>query len=325
MNFAIFMMLVLIVLLLAGVFPGNGIIEKEFFHSPVIIICFAVIALLLLVCWPKKQRPFFWKLGFRLMHLGGTVALIGCAITFFWGQKYSFAMFLSRGSRIVMIDQIPARMHFEREKKPLPLPFKMAVKNFVVKKYPPESYTLYRYNPKSAYFEVAKDSSGKELVFKLKECGNELDLGSKFGKLPVTRLQQADGSWVMQYDLDDENFLHSAVMMPRYYGCDILLAPKSAEKAEEAISRRMEINNPAVYNDWRICLMGYDRSQERVPGGVVNYVNLVMRKDPGRLPAYFGFWMLMVGSFIWAFSGDWKQKRREKKSIETAAAKEGGA
>ena len=313
MSFAIFIMLAIVIVLLVGSLPAEEAMPSGVYHSPVLIALFAILCFMLLtVLFYKSKRNYFWRSGFYMLHLGVLSLLVGSGITYFFSKKYNFVSYLFDER---MLSKISERANIDRQKGDIEFPFLFRVKDFEVKWHVPKRFILYSYDKVAGEFDIAKDQQGRDIVYKIKDFASkkELDLGDK-GKIKVAKLKDSAGNWLIQYDVNEENVLYSGEKKASYYGCDIVFAPLNNE--QNLTVKRAAINSPVFYEDWRFFLMGYDRSQENLSNGRVNYVVLMASYDPGRIPVHTGIWVTIVGAFFWAFSPVYLRIKKKKAKIK---------
>jgi len=73
----------------------------------------------------------------------------------------------------------------------------------------------------------------------------------------------------------------------------------------------VSINHPAQFKGWRFYLMSYDQMRQ-------SYVQLSVRRDPGRNAVIAGIWLTIIGTFVLCF-------RREGVGCRMSGDEKGGA
>ena len=319
-------LLAIVTILLVGGIPTEGRIITEVYHSPVLIALFAITIILIVIASivftikfnKHKKKGIFYCFSFYLMHYGVAMALIGSAITYFKAQKVTFIASLT-SSR--MINELPPNL--TRKPKTFKLPFYLRAKNFDIKYYPPKFYTFWSYNDKKAKFEEFSDEKHPDGKYYIKNIKNKkvLNFGN-FKNIPIQRLKIKD-NWKRRIYLDEENVLEINTLKPKKFSCEISFAPSKIvndfgyvrkENSDKLITKKTIINHPASYNGWRIFLMSYDRRNAYQEDGIIRYVYLTARKDPGRIPVHIGIWAIIVGTFMWAFAPK-KSKHHDAEEI----------
>ena len=313
-SLAIATLLAIITILLVGGIPSEGAMNTAVYHSPVLIALFAVITILTLIASiivalkKNKGRGICYYLSFYLMHYGIAIALIGCAITYFKSEKITFAGMLQDPQ---MRSLIPSR--YTGTGKEFKLPFKIKAENFELVNYEPKSYTHWMFDEKISKVRKAFTKENPKALYLIKNLQDKefIDMG-KFKKVALTKFKKKNGDWKKQVRLDDDNIVQLDNVTPKSFSCTIKFAPTTAIDDSEIITKKTVINHPVSYQGWRVFLMGYDRSQKNIEDGLIRYVSLTARKDPGRLPVHIGFWAIMIGTFLWAFA----PKKRNLDNIE---------
>lgn len=278
MKTGIVFMWLIILLLVAAVLPVAGDRSVEaLYYSPVMILLLALLAGSCVWCCWRKRRG--WRLaGFLLSHLGIVVVLAGGMLGFLFGMRTMLRMPVNFEQRIdtLMIDA-------ERRE---PLGFDIAARDFKVDFYPP---TYMRWHPLPPD-EIAPGDvpfrRGEEFET---ENVAEWDLGGG-QSFEVSKLWNSFRSeWIPQYSLPDGSILAIARQTPSFFGFTLVIFDE-----DERLEIPVEVNKPAMYGGWIFYLMSYDAHGR-------SYVDISVRRDPGRGLVIAGIWMIIVGTFILSF------------------------
>ncbi len=307
-------LLAIITILLVGGIPSEGAINTAVYHSPVLIALFAIVTILTLIASiivalkKNKERGVCYYLSFYLMHYGIAIALIGCGLTYFKSKNISFATMLQDPQ---MRSIIPPQL--TGTGKELKLKFKIKAENFKVVNYEPKSYTHWTFDEKISKVRKASTKNNPQALYLIKNLKDKefIDFG-KFKKVPLAKFKKKNGDWKKRVRLDEDNIVQLENLTPKSFSCTIKFAPTTAIDESETVTKKTIMNHPVSYQGWRIFLMGYDRSQRDIEDGLIRYVSLTARKDPGRIPVHIGFWAIMIGTFLWAFA----PKKRNLDNIE---------
>jgi len=287
MRTGIVLLGLIVLLLLVAVVPvPGGLSASAIYYSPLFILLLALLCGSCVWCC-LQRRPSSRKLAFLLVHLAVVLILAGAFAGYLFGEEGNLRLPL--GARHYA-DSLPPDTRAEA--RPRPLGFEVAADDFQVEFYPPR-YTLFALLPRE---EVERGQMPYEAV-------KDYDIGSAdtlsiegVGELAVSNLRnEADGTWLPQYRLPNGMVLSLSRQTPAFYGVTLLLRDGELET-----ERRLEINAPASYGGWRFYLMSYD-SRNR------SYVDLFVRRDPGRAAVIAGMWILIAGVFLLAF-----QRRRRR-------------
>ena len=278
MKTGIVLMGLILLLLLAAVLPIAGDRSAEaLYYSPVTIVLLGLLAGSCAWCCRRRRRG--WRqAGFLLAHLGVAVVLAGAGAGFLFGARAMVRLPLRSGHRIDTLT-VDARRR-------IPLGFEVAARDFEVAFYPP---TYVRWHPLPPG-EVAPGDvpfrPGEEFEA---ERDGPWDLGDGRTFDPATLWNAFRSEWVPQYSLPDGTLLAIARQTPRFFGFTLTIADGDARREIP-----VEVNRPATHGGWRFYLMSYDTRGR-------SYVDLSVRRDPGRTTVIAGIWMLIAGVCILCF------------------------
>lgn len=272
MRFAIVILCAVILLLLTAVLPvGKGLEATAVYTSPVFIFLLALLSGASVWCCIK--RKFSAKqIGFYLVHLGVVVILVGAFVGYVAGIKGVIQLSVRPPQ---LVNQL-----LSSEGDAVDLGFEIAAEDFQVKFYPPV-YQLYQRLP----FEEAVPGQ-----MPYKQIGefraDESGVCSVDGVGMVSNLwNEVNQEWTQRKMLPDGSFLNLAGKTPSFFGVTLLLDGKKLP---------VSINHPAQYKGWRFYLMSYDQNNQR-------FVQLSVRRDPGRMAVIIGIWLTIIGTFIFCF------------------------
>lgn len=262
----------LIVLLLTAVIPlPGGQNANVVYYSPVFMFLLAVLSVSSIWCCIKRKFSLK-QIGFYLLHLGVVTILVGAFIGYLAGTKGSV--------QLSLISPRPTGQLLTAERKPVHFGFDVAAEDFEVKFYPPV-YRLYRKLPPEEVvpgkmpYELVKENTADEQGFCVVE-----------GVGTVSNLWNASSQeWVQRKILTDGLLLNLAGQTPKFFGVTLVF---DGEK------RSVSVNHPTQFKGWRFYLMSYDQNNRR-------YVQLSVRRDPGRRAVIIGIWLTLAGSFIFCF------------------------
>ncbi|OGV58109.1 MAG: hypothetical protein A2283_16230 [Lentisphaerae bacterium RIFOXYA12_FULL_48_11] len=115
----------LVLFMLAGVFPVQGGMQTVVFYTPVFLLLMAILATLSLACCWKKRNIFLKKIGFQLTHLGIIVILAGALTGYLTAKKSEFALPISSTHEIKQIPTPDGQSSYD-------MGFGITVTNFTV-------------------------------------------------------------------------------------------------------------------------------------------------------------------------------------------------
>ncbi len=272
MKIAVVVFSALILFLLTGVIPvPGGLHANTIYYSPVFMLLLLLLSLLSVRC--GLRRKFAIKqTGFYLVHFAVVLILAGAFVGYVAGTKGTVQLAL-RPSQAVG--------HFlNGAGNTVSLGFEVAAEDFQVKFYPP---FYQRYCPlpsekivpgQMPYEKSGEFSPSENGVCTIKRIGVVSNLWNEVGQ-----------SWVQRKMLPDGSFLYLAGQTPSFYGVTLLI---------EGRKLPVSINHPADYKGWRFYLMSYDQKNQ-------SYVQLSIRRDPGRTAVIAGMWLAIVGTFVLCF------------------------
>jgi len=271
-------MWLIVLLLLAAVLPIAGDRSAAaLYHSPVMILLLGLLAGACVWCCRKKRSG--WRLiGFLLAHLGITIVLAGGMLGFLFGMRAMVRMPVHAESPLDTVTVDGQRQ--------VPLGFKIAARDFRVTFYSPTYVRWHPIPPDQVGPGEVPFRSGQEF-----ETGNadEWDLGDG-QTLTVSNLWNSFRSeWVPQYSLPDGSLLAISRQTPSFFGFTLVVIDGD-ERREIPVA----VNKPASYGGWIFYLMSYD-AQGR------SYIDISVRRDPGRGAVITGIWMIIAGIFILSF------------------------
>jgi len=273
----VFLLVLLVALMLAGAVPVQGGMQTVVFRTPLFILLMAALALMLMLAC--RRRGFaLRRLPFWLVHGGVVVVLSGALLGYLLGEAGRLRAFAGA-------DQEVRRVKL-REGEWRDFGFGVRVVSFSVD-YHARIYGLYEaVVPEDPEAPVAYRLTAEYTVMP----DSILDLGEA-GALAATALRDPDtGAWRRQHDLGNDRVLRCRHSAPRHYRARLRFSGPDGVVQEQILA----VNAPVVFRGWRFVLTSYDAEAQR-------YVDLVVARDPGRLPALAGLWMVMSGTIVSCF------------------------
>lgn len=269
MTVSVFILGALLLFLLAGAFPmDDNNSQLIVFKTPAFILLSAALALnLLQCCWKHRGRLSIRRLGFQLTHLGMALTMAGAFIGYMKGDRVSFS--------VPLVKHIALNRFHGADGNAVEFAFKITASDFVVNYYPPQ-YALYRPSRKE------KDDYEYLGTVKVSEETDILDL-KEAGKVPLHELHREKG-WRRAYVLTNGYALRLAPATPKHFEALLHLFTEDGEEME----RKVMVNHPVNFQDWRFYLSGYDKQMRR-------YIILSARRDPGRNIVLAGLWTVIAG------------------------------
>ncbi len=269
MTFAVALLCLITLFMLAGVLPAPGGTQAVVFRTPVFILLLTALCGSLLQCCVGRAKR--WRRpGFVLTHVGVVVILAGAFTGFAIGKRSEFALPIGVNH---MVEEIPAP-----GEKTYKLGFSFMVRDFSVDFYEPR-YGLYR-PPSAAEEEYQLESEYAVAKGVLDVTGHV--------QLPTDELKDAaTGEWRKQHVLEDGRILQLVPPTPRRFAATLGLRSGTGETRDVELA----VNSPVDYGGWRFYLMSYDKEARR-------YIVLSARRDPGRAAVIMGIWAVIVGTFL---------------------------
>ena len=275
MRFAVIVLSAVILLLLAGVVPvGGGLSATAVYYSPVMMV---LLALLSGGCVVSCFRR--WSVGFVLVHMGVVMVLAGALIGYLAGAKGTLRLSLrSPQAQTGLLTQ---------DREMVAFGFPVAAEEFEVEFYPPV-YKLFRSLPPE---QVKPGQMPFEQDGEYRTDGAESWMID--GRAVAVSNLWKNGEWAERVRLEDGSVLFRGAQTPSFFGVTLLA---NDEKLP------VSINHPAGYRGWRFYLSSYDLRAR-------SFVELIVRRDPGRAGVIAGIWVVMIGTFLLCFrreGGGWR-------------------
>jgi hypothetical protein len=276
LKFSVFLLLLLVLFMLAGVLPVADGTQDVIFRTPVFIaLLFVLACTLVFACF--KQRFSFKNIGFYLAHLGVAAILVGAGIGFVFGSKTSCTLPVDeqhKTSEIIL-----------KNGKAVPLEFDITVTSFDVDFYDPP-YNLYR--PVTA--ENGSQVNDYEFVRRIRFRDDKPVQVLETITVLAGDLKDGSGQWVPQHYLENGWMLEKGRAMPRTYTAGMRITGKD----DDTLEKDLVVNHPVSYGGWRFYLMSYD--MDAAP-----YIVVSARRDPGRVMVIYGIWAVIIGTAIVCF------------------------
>jgi len=275
MPFTIIVMTLLVIFMLAGVFPSPGGMQAAVFRTPVFMILLGLLTGALLWCAGKRE-PGTLRIASRLLHLGVVFLLAGALLGFVKGEKGSICLPLT--AKHVL------RKFTSEYDKVVTLDFGVSSQKFKVVYYDPE-YRLYRTPTDSA------EGRQRPLASACLNRKGVYDFGRHAGTIPASRLQDATTKeWLPRLALEDGLVLIMAPLTPRRYEAELCITEADGKMLEKPLS----VNHPVDYGGWRFYLTSYDTERMR-------YIVVTAKRKPGLSVVTAGIWMMIVGTAMVCF------------------------
>jgi DNA-binding Lrp family transcriptional regulator len=270
MQFSVYVMSLIVILLVAGAFPLIG--ATEVYKSGFMIVMLGLLSLLTLKCC-IKQKFKLKKAGFYLSHLGVIVILAGAFLGYLKSEKVSLGVYVGES---YVTNQIYDQQHPGRS---IPLDFSFYITDFNVEKFDP-SFTLYKKDESApSGFKMLETYNIHNGRINIKETGSDIS---------VSQLKDPQGNWLPHFFIDTDYMLFKNKAGDKWYSAEFNI---KGEKRKFLLA----VNHPVSYKKWRFYLMSFGRD---VRG---EYVIMTARRDPGRNIVITGIWMLMAGIFMICF------------------------
>jgi cytochrome c biogenesis protein ResB len=274
MSFSMLVLAALVLLMVAGAVPVEGMEQGALFRTPAFVLLLAMLCVSCIVCCIRRARGTpLRRAGFWLTHLGVVCVLAGGLGRLLWEEREQLIVPVTPYHTVRAARRADGSV---RE-----LPFGVTVERFRVDYYDPD-YWLCR--PKETTDDgVSRTDYVPERAVRLSRNGT-YDVGPPVGPIEAKTLKTGDGDWVAQHVLPDGSILQRATATARRFEADLRVASGDGP----ALRTLLAVNAPVSHDGWRFYLMSYDRQAER-------YVVLTARRDPGRPFALAGIWALIVG------------------------------
>lgn len=289
MTIAVYLLLLLCVLLLAGAVPTPAVDVLVVFQTPLFLSLLALVGLLCVLAGlgylRRRWRPR--TVFFLAAHLGVVSLLYGAALGYFRGERTQFA---------AMIGAAPEQALPGPKNQQIPLSFALAVRSFRVESYSPV-YHLY---------EPPAGVTGEHVMLATLRFDRHGKLNLPDESIAAAEMQDAEGGWLSQKLLANGQLLHRGSAVPSHFSAKALIVDPDAAVERQEVA--FGVNQPLCYGGWRFYLMSYDTREER-------YVVLSARRDPGRPWVIAGLWLIIVGCAGLC----WQKQPGQKASVKADA------
>lgn len=266
-------------LLVTAAFPWRGV--PELYHSGVFLLLGAATAFSALAVWKRKHFRFHW--GSVLLHSAIFIIVLGAVIGFFTAQKIT--VYVLADPSAPMADFLP----LDEKDQTIPLDFSFNAGALEIDYYKPD-YLL--------YCRQAENPDKMELQKKLSWQNDRLVI-SENQVLEKSDLLDAHGNFLPHLPLGEDSILMRQKPAVKEYRIPIRYQDNSDSRIHTTVCK---VNSPVSIHSWRFYLI----SQGSSPHG--DYVELLAKRDPGRLVVIAGLWMLLLSPF-WILTD---KKRRER-------------
>jgi len=288
MTFAIYLLLVTVVLMIVGGIPvSNGDISV-IFNSPIFLLLGVLITLsCFFACFKVKITK--QKIPFFINHISIILIIVGVFLSLFFEKKGEFNPPLGEDYAIYQVPQPMTRDGMRPVYNDIKLDFGISFSDFKISYFPP-TYALFKpvengkvkgkNQPDYAFAESAKVKNG-QINFKDGSKLLEKELINEFTKEWKKQLVQKDGS-----------ILQLQGLMDREYTVKAKIFDQDRNVIKEQI---VKINYPIDYDGWRFYLMSYDHQGQKS-------ITILAKKDPGIPFVTYGLWMLLIGVFAYSIT-----------------------
>lgn len=300
MRLAVLLLSATVVLLLAGAIPLPSGDSTDVFRTPIFTALLGAIAAALAV-QTARRRPWPRWLPFALCHLAVLITLLGAFLTSRYAVQRQVVLSTEPGAEFAhslpsecgrealagllerigiaphpnMLNRLGECRHSARDRESVPLGFGLAARDFSVQYYDP-AYQLWRLRgTEETFVRLVRP-----------ERAGALELGEA-GRVYASDLL-ADGEWRRSFQVSPEWRLVRASPTPKRFQAKLKFLLQGREE-----ERLVAVNQPVQFQSWRFYLGSYERP-ERGSEQAWN-VTLTARRDPGRLCAVAGFWLMMLG------------------------------
>jgi hypothetical protein len=266
MAFAVLLLTVLVLFLLAGAIPLQGDIQTVIFRMPLFILLVAVLAAVLIVVAARRPLSLKWA-WFHLLHLGPVVIIAGALFGFVKGARLDLELPLSGERRAVGPE------------------FSISATDFKVEYFDPSACRLFA--PPAATNETDYVLVKTALMSRNGSC----DFGSPVGRIPATALKDPDtGEWLRQKALPNGMVLQIVPPAPRHFAARLRFDGRDGASHEANLA----VNHPVDCKGWRFYLISYDQRDN-------SRIFVSASRDPGGRLTAIGIWMVIAGAVLTYF------------------------
>ena len=288
MTFAIYLLLVSVVLMVIGGIPVSSGDISVIFNSPVFLLLGVLIALSsFMACFKVKISK--QKIPFFINHISIVLIIVGVLLSIFLEKKGEFNPPLGKDYAVFQVPQPMTRDGMRPVYNDIKLDFGISFSDFEISYFPP-SYALFKSNEKKdpkqhnqpdyIFVESAKVKDGK-ITFTDGRAVVEKDLINEFTK-----------EWKKQVIQEDGTILQLQGLMEREYQVNATIFDKDRKVMKEQV---VKINYPIDYDGWRFYLMSYDQQRGQS-------ITVLAKHDPGIPFVTYGLWMLLIGVFAYSIT-----------------------
>jgi hypothetical protein len=318
---AIYLMVLIVLFLLAGVIPGHDGVAVGIFQSPMFILL-GVFMVIGVVATSVRRQLAASQIPFWLAHAGIALVLVGGAVDHFWGVSHQLVMPLheppSRQFQSVGTKMKPGGMGAEMPE----MPFMMRLSRLEIFSYDPKRYQVYQAKPTSdggsefkrigevaPMLDIVKGPDEQPVSLWIVDLAKVPGLGKEWEneKIPVGQLVPDKGSRLrrqvplgevaLECDTPPDQTIDVAIEFNEGKEMPVL-GNRFKQWVQRWCSRlhcrqdmpnqSFTINHPAVYQGWRFYMMDYDRQQ-------FQWAMITARHDPGRSTVIAGLWLVILG------------------------------
>ncbi len=295
MPWAVVLMALTVVLMLAGVLPVRGGGQEAVFRSPVFLFLLILLGASTVACTLRRKLSLR-SMGYHLTHASAVLIMIGAMVGAILEKKLDVRL---------EIGAPPLHVVRMADGSFVDPGFGLAVESFRVDKYPPNLLVLKDGRIISEH-RLASGTSVRagETLFTIENIRQHPAMGADderdAAQRPfVAELSSAGGE--TSYLIEGGGRLGAPTERGAY---DVVLSRAADRQYEarlvldtagEVVYRNLVMNRPVEVAGWRLYLSSYDRQAGR-------YVVLTLRRDPGNHAAVTGIVGLMIGAALVFFT-----------------------
>jgi hypothetical protein len=244
------------------------------FRTPTFLVTAAAMGFFCIAACARYGRS--WRrVPFWMVHLGVVLVLLGAAMGKALAIRGQIALPVTPHHAIDRLTSGPEGSSDEM------LGFSMSVTNFEVRFYPP----TYRYYRPRVSDPRTPDDYEYIREYAITDDGEPIDeLAQLADRTMLWDPHHED--WMPLVRIPDGSLLQQAPRTPKDFAASLMITQDG-----RSTTQIVRVNQPHSIDGWRIYLDSYGLEP-------MTYVNLQVRRDPGRRFVLAGIWMLITGTTI---------------------------
>jgi hypothetical protein len=270
-HFAIILLGALVMFMIAGGIPLAAGAQTVVFRTPIFMALLGVLCVLLVLGCARYGRGQWRRAAFWPAHLGIVLILAGAALGLLLAERGEMALPVDA---LHKTDCLPSA----KQGAGVPLGFALSVSDFKVDYYDPR-YRLF--TPTTDHPRSAQDYICREELA-LTSAG-ELQIQGYGTVARATLWDPSQGAWVPNLTLTNGWILERGSGTPK-----VFVATLETDCGGVTATHTLKVNRPVTVGEWRVYLMSYETNPRP-------YVQLFLRRDPGRRLAITGIWCVIGG------------------------------